>query len=208
LRHQAPDLLIMLPVGVLGPRIEAPFHGGDLAILGLPHPCRAFCDRVGILTFRATRKHKGTPGISRPNSVCWPTVKTNIVVQSICALQSLACEPLSGCIFDNEFDALVPAKIANDLRIDPRNRLEFPRPIQLVMRPRKPGGSMRLPFGGHTKGLCLAGWCRFRHGGQSINLLVIGAYASIRRSRRKGQLRRVSSITRVSTSPSRISSLS
>src|SRR5581483_5107815 len=81
-------------------------------------------------------------------------------------------------------DALASMQHARDLRIDPGNRLELARPVRLVMRPRDPGGFVRLPLCGKTK----AHAPRYR--------LRIGAYASIRRSRRNGQFRRVSSISR------------
>src|SRR5919109_1079642 len=41
--------------------------------------------------------------------------------------------------------------MAHDFREGPGNDWKFARPISLFMRPAKPGGLVRLPFGGHAK---------------------------------------------------------
>ena len=86
-------------------------------------------------------------------------------------------------ILTENLHPLVAVQGAHNLGPHPRNRRELPGPIGLVMRPREPGGLVPLPLGGPTH--------RPRH---PIQRFRIGAYASMRRSRRKGQLRRVYSI--------------
>jgi hypothetical protein len=78
-------------------------------------------------------------------------MKPNILIQSMRLFQGLARQLFRSRIFDNQFHALMAAQITNDFGIDPRNRLELARPIELVMRPRQPGGGMGLPLGGHAK---------------------------------------------------------
>ena len=52
---------------------------------------------------------------------------------------------------DTDFDALMRGQDAHDLRVHPLNRLELPRPVRLVVRPRHPRGGVTLPFGWHAK---------------------------------------------------------
>src|SRR5437762_2440135 len=52
-----------------------------------------------------------------------------------------------GRIIDDQLDALMPRMMANDFRVDPRDRLELAGPVIAIMRPRQPGGPVRLPFG-------------------------------------------------------------
>ena len=78
---------------------------------------------------------------------------------------------------DDQIDALMPRQIADDLGIDPRNRLELPRPVAVEMRPGKPGGRVRLPLGRHAvaeRGGKLWTWRWLGHF-PSIMRLVIGA---------------------------------
>ena len=63
-------------------------------------------------------------------------MKTNVFVERIGAFQCLVRELLLRRVLDNQFHALVPAEVSNDLGVNPRNRLEFARPVEFVMRPR------------------------------------------------------------------------
>src|ERR1700738_3263975 len=90
-------------------------------------------------------------------------------------------------------DAL--SQIFYNLNIHPFYRLEFTRPVFLVMRPGQPDRFLLFPFGGHPQ-------CHLP------NLSVIPPYASMRRSRRNGHQRRVCSWIAGSQTAVIISSLS
>src|SRR5258708_1458355 len=89
-------------------------------------------------------------------------------------------------------DAL--SQIFYNLNILPFYRLEFTRPVFLVMRPGQPDRFLLFPFGGHPQ-------CHLP------NLSVIPLYASMRRSRRNGHQRRVCSWTAGSQTAVIVSSL-
>src|SRR5436190_4306008 len=124
--------------------------------------------------------------------------------------------------------------MTHDLRESPRNGCEFPGPVRQFVRPAEPCGLVRLPLGGHAKAQrvwsrgtgdrghdsALRSGCCFntelaenterskaaRYFSPSQRFRI-GWYASMRRSRRNGQLRRVSSLFTGSHSTTRISSL-
>src|SRR5690606_3495867 len=94
-----------------------------------------------------------------------------------------------------DLDPFMSVQPADDLRIDPRDRLELARPVGSLVRPGNPRGGVRLPFRGPAAARV----------DQSRYLFRIGTYASIRRSLRNGQFRRVSSMLAGSNSTTRIS---
>jgi hypothetical protein len=53
-------------------------------------------------------------------------------------------------IVHENLDALAGSKLTNDLGVHKNDGGQLTRPISLVMRPRDPGGGVRLPLGGHT----------------------------------------------------------
>src|SRR5438876_309378 len=82
-------------------------------------------------------------------------VQTRSVSQRWNRMLSLSALALSSTFFGsrivhNQLDALVTRKMANDFRVDPWDRFKFSRPIIEIMRPCKPGGSVRLPLGRET----------------------------------------------------------
>ncbi len=61
------------------------------------------------------------------------------------------CAPSPRClVVDQNVDLLDAREMADDLRIDPRNRLELARPVGAIVRPRDPRGLVRLPLGRHA----------------------------------------------------------
>jgi hypothetical protein len=77
-------------------------------------------------------------------------VKTHSIQIRTGALQNAGCA-LSGIrILNQEMDLLVCGEQTHDLRVNPWDGLKLPRPILRIVRPRKPRGFVRLPFGGHT----------------------------------------------------------
>src|SRR6202011_458107 len=118
---------------------------------------------------------------------------------------------LSLAVFDEKIDPLDSRDVANDLGEGPRDGREFAGPVGHLVRPTEPGRFMMFPLGGHREATFKwrAVGRRSRHSGYSPNQRFrIGPYASIRRSRKNGQLRRVSSLFAGSHSTIRISSWS
>src|SRR6185503_18204338 len=178
-----------MPVGILGPGIKTPIRDGNFA-LGVPN--------------------KDWTRIACPDAVCRPLVKADVVEIGVSTLKNAGGAALFFLILHKYVHTFLRREQAHDFSIEPRNRLEFAWPVFRIVRPCKPGGFMGLPFGGHA--VAELARCSIGHAylpspkSESRKRLVIGEYASIRRSRRNGQLRRVSSSSAVSISPIRISS--
>jgi hypothetical protein len=79
-------------------------------------------------------------------------MKPHISRKRIRALQYPADATFRCTVVNNQIYPLMPRQIANNLGINPRDRLELPRPIPAIMRPSQPGGGMRLPLRGHAVG--------------------------------------------------------
>src|SRR5208337_4310979 len=89
-------------------------------------------------------------------------------------------------VIDDQVYTLMPRQVADDLGIDPWNRLELTRPVAAEMRPGEPCGLVRLPVRGHAVALrgggkfgVLGGHCSSGHSSSgyfpSIMRLVMGA---------------------------------
>src|SRR5580658_4182253 len=66
------------------------------------------------------------------------------------ALQHRA-NALFGCgVFDDQVHALASREQADDFSVEPRNRRKLTRPVFGIVRPREPGGLVRLPLGRHA----------------------------------------------------------
>ena len=89
-------------------------------------------------------------GVAQPDAIRGPVVKSDIVRESVGALEHSARLPRCGRVVDDQFDALMLRQIANDFGVDPRNRLEFSRPVAVKVRPSQPRGGVRFPLGGHA----------------------------------------------------------
>ena len=77
-------------------------------------------------------------------------------------VETVPCALSSGLIVAKNFDALTAVQYADDLGVDPRNRVELAWPIGLMMRPGDPCGVVTLPLGG--KAICGHPSQRFRIG--------------------------------------------
>jgi len=77
-------------------------------------------------------------------------VKVHLGGESVGAFEESARLPGGGGVADDQFDALMPGQIPNDLGVDPRNRLELSRPIIVIVGPSEPRGRVRLPLRGHA----------------------------------------------------------
>src|SRR5579864_3724206 len=150
-------LVVMLPVGILGPGIEAPV--GKRNALLIPD--------------------KDWAGVACPDSVGRPDVKLYTLGIDMTALQDFA-----RCLFlarrgDDQVYIFRATEMPDDIGKDPGNGVEFSRPVRAIVRPRQPCGLMRLPFGRHAiakragRGLRIAS--RLRAHDQSKNLCVMPA---------------------------------
>ena len=164
--HQRADCVVMSPVGILSPRVKPKLGSAKRVPRFLwghpPRPAPGFMwgrppSAVQPGKARPCR-NKDAPGVPHPNAIRRPPMKTNIREHHISLLQKLANFALRRRIIDNQLHPLMPCQIANDLGINPRNRLKLSRPIPVVVRPREPCCSVWLPLGGHA----VAGWCRGR----------------------------------------------
>jgi hypothetical protein len=54
-------------------------------------------------------------------------------------------------VLDQNAHAFHARQMTNDLAIQPRDRLEFSRPVGFLVRPGEPGGLVRLPLGRHPE---------------------------------------------------------
>src|SRR5881628_2379614 len=78
----------------------------------------------------------------------------DVVGQSISSFQNFARLPGRTCVIDDQLDVFVFRQITDDLRIDPRDGLEFSRPVTLIVGPREPCGGVRFPLGRHAVAVC------------------------------------------------------
>ena len=122
---------------------------------------------------------------TRSVGTTWKRIRSS---RAACAVEHLAADSTISSDWQRISTGSCIGEDARDLGVDPRNRTEFAGPVRLVMRPGDPGRAVRLPLRRHTE-LCArvahAPRYRFR----------IGPYASTRRSRRNGQLRRTVSMS-------------
>ncbi len=87
-----------------------------------------------------------------------PARRRKLFRHDLRADQHLASLRLGRFIVDQDVHLLDAREVANDLRVDPRNGLELARPVGAVVRPRDPGGLVRLPLGRHAiaeRGRCV-----------------------------------------------------
>src|SRR5690606_14898467 len=102
---------------------------------------------------------------------------------------------------DDEMDGLEGAQRAHEVRVALGDAIPHSGPGRFVMRPREPGRAMRLPLGGPPS----LGADHGESGLPPRNREVMPRYASMRRSRRKGQSQRVRSMRERSHSATRTS---
>src|SRR5579871_4390891 len=100
-------LVVMLPVGILGPGIEAPVSQRDPFLVS----------------------DKDRAGIARPDTVCGPDVKVHALAIDVAALQDLACYLLFARRRHNQIYVLMAGQVANDIGKGPGDGVEFSRPV-------------------------------------------------------------------------------
>jgi hypothetical protein len=85
-----------------------------------------------------------------PDAVSFPTVKADGGRERSGLVENLARFAFYRSILNYEFDPLVRRQVANDFRIDPRDRLKLSRPVVSAVRPSEPSRGVRFPLGGHA----------------------------------------------------------
>src|SRR6266513_742550 len=194
----ATDLRILTVIIVFRPAVESPIDELDSSV-------------------RA--EHAGWRRVAEPDTVVGRDVQA-VLVGAI--LHAVGAEQRTRVlrnrlVVTKNLHAIEIAQCANDLRVHPRDRGELARPVRLVVRPGDPGCIVLLPLGGHSprerqihNQSAASLWSGAfsaagpRGGGSADTLrhpmyrLRIGAYASMRRSRRNGRLRRVLSMSTLS----------
>ena len=95
-------------------------------------------------------REENAAGVAQPHAISRPPVETNVVRKSVGPFEHPARLSGGRGIVDDQFNPLMPGQIANDFRVDPRNRLELPWPVSVIVGPRYPGGGVRLPLRGHA----------------------------------------------------------
>src|ERR1041385_3179857 len=100
-------LVVMLPVGILGPCVEAPV-------------CE--CDAFLV-------PDKDWPGVARPDAVGGPNVKLHAPGLDVAALQDFTRGLFLARRSDDQVYIFMARNGADDVGKDPRNGVEFSRPV-------------------------------------------------------------------------------
>jgi len=119
-------------------------------MLGQPPEPALSAVEGAIRPSKTRRRHEGAAGVARPDPICSPAVKPNVIAECIGAVEDFAGVFLGRSIGDDQFDSFVSRKIANDFRVDPRDRFKLSRPVVAIVRPGQPGSLVRLPLGRHA----------------------------------------------------------
>ena len=120
--------VIFLPIVVLGPGIEMPVRNRTFTLARCAQ--KSVRNRESIRDWWEHEKNPLPKDSLRPFSEC---------------RERRAPRPRSR----QEFARARLAKVAHNIRVDPRNRREFPGPVRFFMRPREPCGRVRFPFRRH-----------------------------------------------------------
>jgi hypothetical protein len=123
------DLIVALPVVILGPRVELPVCGGEIA--------------VGVFD-------EDGAGVAEPDAVSGPLVEVEAGEVGSGATEEIGGAAFGFVVVDEDVDVFDAREMTNDLAVDPRDGLEFAGPVVGVMRPGDPGGGVRSPLGGHA----------------------------------------------------------
>src|SRR5438045_4525912 len=78
-------------------------------------------------------------------------MKPNALIQSAGLVQNAARTLFLSGILYQDVHGFTAREIADDLGVDPGDWSEAAWPVRVVVRPREPGGFVRLPFRGHAE---------------------------------------------------------
>src|SRR5579863_2283614 len=108
------------------------------------------CTQFAGGSARATLFQEDASGVAQPDAVGGPAVEANVRGERVGAFEDAARASGRRGVADDQLDPLVLRQMADDLGINPGNRLKLSRPVAVEMRPGEPGGGVRLPLGGHA----------------------------------------------------------
>ena len=130
------DLVVALPVVVLGPGVELPVGDGEIA--------------AGIFD-------EDGAGVAEPDTVGGPVVEVEAGEVGSGAAEEAGGTVLGVGVVDEDVDVFDSGEVADDLGVDPGDGLELAGPVLGVVGPGDPGGGVRGPLGGHA--VVLIAWC-------------------------------------------------
>ncbi len=125
------DLIIAMPVAVLGPAVEAPVGKGKVAL-------------------RA--QGEDGAGVAEPDAVGGPLMEVDAGEVGSAALENGGGATLGGLVVDENVNVFDAGEVSDDLGVDPGDGLELTGPVVGVLGPGDPGGGVGLPLGGHAEG--------------------------------------------------------
>src|SRR5215471_16253389 len=117
----------MFPVGILRPAAETPVCHRNFVVAGIA-------------------AHKDRPGIARPATIRWPEMKLHPLQAYMTAIEDGAHRIALGGVEHDDVHIFDPAQMSNDVGVYPRDRLEFSRPVILIVRPCKPCPLLPFPL--------------------------------------------------------------
>ena len=175
-----PRRLVQREPGVLGDERADSRVGSEVVVLRprIEAPVHEAHTAIGDV-------HARRAGIAQPDAVARALMQVHTRLSDLVHAEAVPRLFLGRVVVHEDAHLLVLGECPRDLGVDPRDRRELARPVRLVVRPRDPGGVVTLPLSGPAN----------TRAHDPIQRLRIGPYASTRRSRRNGQLRRVYSIS-------------
>ena len=123
------DLVVAVPVVVLGPGVELPVGYGEVAF--------------GVLD-------KDGAGVAEPDSVGDPVVEVEAGEVGSSATEHGGGSVFSGEVVDENVNVFDAGEVADNFGVDPWDGLELAGPVLGVVGPGNPGGGVRGPLGGHA----------------------------------------------------------
>ena len=123
------DLVVAVPVVVLGPGVELPVGDGEVAL--------GVFDEDGA-------------GVAEPDAVSGPVVEVQAGEVGSGAAEHGGGAVFGGEVVDEDMDVFDLGEVADDFGVDPGDGLEFAGPVLGVVGPGDPGGSVGGPLGGHA----------------------------------------------------------
>jgi len=126
---------VKTPVGVFRPAVEAEERGGDFAL------------RIGV-----SCQEEGAD-VAHPSTVKRQDQELDAAAVGAGALKYTADAFFLRGGLNNEPDRFAGKYMADDLGENPRDRLEFSRPVFFIVGPGQEGSGMGFPLGGHAESL-------------------------------------------------------
>jgi hypothetical protein len=128
------DLIVAMPVVVLGPGVELPVGDGEGVLVALGVEA---LDEDGA-------------GVAEPDTVGGPVVEVDAGEVGAAAAEDGGGAAFGGEIVDEDVDVFDAGEMADDFGVDPGDGLEFAGPVFGVVGPGDPGGGVGGPLGGHA----------------------------------------------------------